>query len=470
MQANDFENKIKSQLDEFTLVPKEEVWDLVAARIAKEEKRIGVIFWFFLLSILAIGVAAWTSIGFNKKVVYVSSETSTLINIEPKPKTIEPELTGDNKIVQTPEKFHERSKIDIEEKTLPIKAAEKASFAINKANPILMNKLDVSLAKDDHYPIPSKPFSNNEALENALKFDIKPENQAFVQEQGMLHLKKQTTITSEPKDSSSNVNPVAKEALKKQLLSNANSKNKSEQAKTSKNGWKTGFTAFAGISNNQPGLHLINKQADSYEAQVNTTGGQSSTIPKLTYMPAVSFGVGVFAIKKLSNKMTFSIGGDYHFYQANSKVGSKYNGILNAIRPTSLNQSIVTEYYSFGNTNRFSNKYHLVEMPIQLSFRLNKQKKTPVAITTSLIPGYLFGSSALYANANSNAYYVEKEQFRQFQLFAAVGLMFSVKKAFDSRLSIGPVFQYNLTNMTKGDLQSDQHLLFGGIKTNFILK
>ncbi len=466
MQANDFENKIKSRLEEFTLVPKEDVWDLVAARIAKEKKRKGLIFWFFFLGILAIGFATWTNTGYNKKQDIVSSKTSASMTIEPKSETIENELTRDHKIVQTLEKLPKKSEIDVAEKTQPIKAAEKEKFVINKSNPILRNKINVSLAKNDHNPIPSKPFLSHEALKNTPELDKKPEKQEFVQGQGMLHPKQQITITNEPKDSSSNVNP---EAMQQQLLLNPFAEKKSAMAITPKNGWKTGFTVYAGISNNQPGINLGGKKAANYSAQLNTTGGLS-TNQKVDYAGTFSFGVGLFITKQLSDKINFSIGGDYHFYQAISKVGPKYNGILNAIGPASLNQSIVTEYYSFGNSNRFSNKYHLVEMPIQLSFRLNKQNKSPVTINTSLIPGYLFGSDALFANSNSNAYYVEKEQFRQFQLSAAVGLMFNIKNAFKSRLSFGPVFQYNLTNMTKRDLQSDQHLLFGGIKTNFILK
>ncbi len=470
MQANDFENEIKSQLDEFTLVPKEEVWELVAARIAKEKKRRGLTFWFFTFSFVAIGFITWGIVEYNGKKEMIDFSPALSIINDPNPNAIASLVHSDNNIDQPLEKLPEETEINAGKKTQSIKKEKIAGETRNNKSHHNNQGRNSFLIKAYNKQNQIKALAIHEKISNAAKIVETQRKHEVVQKSGFLNLKQQNTITNEPKDSSSNVNPVSKEALKKQLLSNANSKNKSAQAKTSKNGWKAGITAFAGISNNQPGINLGGKKADRYSAQVNTTGGLSSTNQKVDYAGAFSFGVGLFITKRLTDKINFSIGGDYHFYQAISKVGSKYNGILNAIGPTSLNQSIVTEYYSFGNSNRFSNKYHLVEMPIQLSFGLYKQKKIPVTITTSLIPGYLFGSSALYANANSNAYYVEKEQFRQFQLSAAAGLMFTIKNKFRSRLSFGPVFQYNLTNMTKGYLQSDQHLLFGGIKTNFILK
>lgn len=472
MQANDFENKIKSQLDEFTLVPKEAVWDLVAARIAKEKKRRGMIFWFLFPSIIAIGLLIWGIVDHNGKKTMVASSPDLMIAHDPKPNATARLMPTDKKIEQPFEKLPEEPENKKSEIIQSIRNEKIAGSIGNKKSNYIRQKRHSFLGINDDIHSQIKAMVIHEKINDVAKIENKQDKFEVAQESEFLPSKQQTSMTSEPKDSSSNANPVKKEPLKKQALSMEVAEKKNEKISLPRKGWNIGITAFAGFSNNQPGISLGGKNELNYSAQVNTTGGLSSTFPDIKYSASFSFGVGVFAVKQLSDKIGFSIGGDYHFYQANSKVGSKFNGILNVVDPMLLNQSIVTEYYSFGNTIQFANKYHLIEMPLQLSYRLNKQKESPVTITTSLIPGYLIWSAALYSNpnSNSNAYYVEKKQFNQFQLSAALGLMFTIKNKFRNRLSIGPVFQYNLTNMTKGMLQSDQHLLFGGIKTNLNLK
>lgn len=474
MQANDFENKIKSQLDDFTLVPKEEVWDLVAARIAKEKKRRGVFFWLFGLATMIIGFSTWSIVKYTGKKEMTAGLMSPKIAEKLETNVTAQPFAGSNKKDETKEiaveKYSKEPPLFERKSKQSGKIEEATSEKSNHKNDYNKQKGNSFLGEADKNNNETNTLKSQKQKSNVSKIEGENGNHEIVQETKFLSSKQQNVIPGEIKDSSSIENSIAKEDVKKLSVSNANTVKKSSQSLVSRKGWRMGITAFAGISNNQPGIRWGNKQEVNSSPQPNTTGGLNSTFRNMQYSASFSFGGGIFAVKQLSDKIGISIGGNYHFYQANSSVGSIMNGMLNQVDPILQNQFTVSQYYTFGYSYQFTNKYHFVEMPIQISYRLNKYKERPIAITGSLIPGYLIGSSALYNNGNSGVYYKEKKQFNQFQLSTSVGLMFTLKKPFNNRFSIGPVFQYNLTNLTKKQLQSNQHLLFAGIKTNFIFK
>ena len=157
-------------------------------------------------------------------------------------------------------------------------------------------------------------------------------------------------------------------------------------------------------------------------------------------------------------------------YTATSKVGSTVQNQLNVYDSTLQINHTSSEYYTAGQSTRFTNRYHLIEFPLQFNYKIGRSKDRAVVLTAGITPGMLISSTALYANRNKGVYYVEKQQFNKVQLGTQIGLLFTLKSTAKYQLQIGPVAHYNFTNLTKSVVYSNQHLLFTGIKTSFSFK
>jgi hypothetical protein len=129
----------------------------------------------------------------------------------------------------------------------------------------------------------------------------------------------------------------------------------------------------------------------------------------------------------------------------------------------------VNGFYTVGNSVTYSNKYQLLELPINMALQLNKNQGKPLLISAGISPGLLLSSNALYANPSANVYYVDKEKFHHFQVSVQSGLMFPVSGSTKYFVSAGPTVQYGFTNVTKA-ADAGQHLFFTGLKANIILK
>ncbi|HKG67701.1 MAG TPA: outer membrane beta-barrel protein, partial [Segetibacter sp.] len=236
--------------------------------------------------------------------------------------------------------------------------------------------------------------------------------------------------------------------------------------------WNFGFSVYSGISDNVSDLPLLENYIQDYSASPGLSQGGNNYYLNTSnkFESRFSFGLGIFLEKKLSKKISLAAGADYHLYKAKSTVGNRvrsstilYDSILQAA--TRLN-----EYYDFGNSVTYINKYHLVELPINLGYQINKNQEQPLIISAGLSPGYLISSNALYTNPSANVYYVDKKKFNRFQLFAQMGLSFPIIGSLKYLLSGGPVIQYGFTSVAKAVSGIDQHLFFTGINANFILK
>ena len=143
------------------------------------------------------------------------------------------------------------------------------------------------------------------------------------------------------------------------------------------------------------------------------------------------------------------------------------------------NSAVVKEYFvpvdrtqaSLGQSvSTIINRYYFLQMPVHLTYSFNKTKLQGVVFSAGLTPGILLGSNALYYNRLDRIAYVDKQQFRKFQLSADAGISFGLFNSKKYLLQAGPQFMVGLTNLSKRVYISNQHLLYMGIGTNLTFK
>ena len=117
---------------------------------------------------------------------------------------------------------------------------------------------------------------------------------------------------------------------------------------------------------------------------------------------------------------------------------------------------------------RYNNRYHLLSLPLQLSWRINPKKRLPVSWNLSLTPAYLVNTQALvYDTSNQGSYFRSSKPFNRFHLMAGTGL--GVELGRSGRLQLGPVVSFDLRRLVNNDLDRRQYLFFGGINLRYIL-
>ena len=456
MQADEFEKKVRNKLEELNLVPDTEVWKQVLIRIDREKnKRRILFFWIFTGLVLLAGTSAYLYINNenNGKTVTreINSHSSKRENYETKqePKSLRQNLQKVQKIHLEKSVAHLK-KADIrrvsasERKTNDLSKNEYAKIVGQR--PVLMNK------KEDAH--------------------IYQKEEKYTQKSLPLHKFYNPNLsTAKTHTASSNTSGNEKPDLKKDTASNTTAKKTIDKKTKTDRKWKAGFTVYSGISDNISSL-LSTDKSYSQDAYPITSGNYGNYYPNTSnsFKSALSIGFG-FSVKKQFNKrISFSAGIDYHLYKAKSNVGSKVNQQTNFFDSSVEKDISVNNYYTVGNSAKYSNKYQLVELPINISRQLNKNQKRPLLLFTGISPGYLIASNALYANPSANVYYTDKEKFHHFQLSSQSGLMFPVSNSKGLLLQAGPVIQYGITNTAKAGTGSPQHLFFAGIKANIIFK
>ena len=455
MQADEFEKDIQDKMKGLHIVPDGNVWNHVSIKIEKEKKKRRILlFWFFACFLLIAGTGIFW---------FLQKDNKDLSN------------EANNNFVQ---RKKDRKTIDVPKSLSTIKKSSNAG-----------RKKDFARYKIDEIRKPATKIAHQTKATFSKVEDAEPAMQIAKAENGFYKAKKTIEKPIEksiPPDKFYHPNAAAANVVVTEIT---NDINKSQDAKKTsfvndlpeKNTaatnvnkkWKFGFTVYSGISNNVNGLPIIKKNyAQNYNSYLSNAapGTVSNGNVSNNFKSGFSFGLGVFVKKEIFTKIGLSLGVDYHLYQAKFAVGQKvslprtfFDSVQQSLRP-------VTNYYTAGNLADYSNKYYLIQFPVNLGFSINKNKERPLALSVGISPGYLFGSNALYANTTANVYYEDKQKLHRFQLSGQAGLSFPIIHSARFLLNAGPEIQYGCMKVANTTSAISQHLFFTGIKANIILK
>ncbi len=191
----------------------------------------------------------------------------------------------------------------------------------------------------------------------------------------------------------------------------------------------------------------------------------------------LSFSVGGFVKRALSNRLSLSAGLQYTYLSTRQVVGSKMNNNRTVNRAPSTSQ-LVTEYYdantNFNNPNKstqnYNNKYQFIELPVTLHTQLNRGKRLPIIWDAGFSVSKLLGTNALHYDGLGGVYYQDNSLFNKTQWAVSTGFNVQLFKQSQHPLTVGPVMRYNITPMLKKDFSTGQHTWAVGLRASILLK
>ncbi len=474
MQANEFEKNIQATMESFSIKPNDAVWTNVAKRIAKKEKRRRAIFWFFSTAILCGAIGLWIS---NREPKKISSKienttiSNTIKNMDPENEKLKKDMVKDNTITAKPINSNLLEKHDSNRAEEVIKRQP-----VSRNNHIEQLVVNKKLAEAKFFL--NKNFQTKQKIlqpsfESKITIDNKIEKVSFeksLSEENISNTQIESTFKNLEKNKIDS-NSIIKEPLAKNVTDTILVAGKSLiKQPLQKPKWKVGINILAGISDNLQFGNGKNMGANSSLSipPVSTFGNNTST--PLSFTTSYSFGIGGFISKALNKKFDFSVGANYHFYQTSSRVGHKINRSASNFNSTFLQDISINDYYTYDNVAWFRNNYHLLQMPILVSYKMNKNTSHNIRLSAGIAPGYLVGTKALFDNKGSRILYEDKKQFHHFNISVNAGAMWGWKNKNGNEIELGPVLQYQINNFVKPVVSTPQHLFFTGIKTIFFFK
>lgn len=291
-------------------------------------------------------------------------------------------------------------------------------------------------------------------------------------------LKDAATKDSLAKDISAN-DAVAKDPSKKTLAKNALAKSNTTKSAASKN-WSWGVSASAGVAKLADGkITDAFKSSENFDAALATQAPSNNSFmfrpvtagvppPKPSRVkPGAYFSVGGFVKKQISKRFAVSAGLQYtqhnHLIHTGNRVDSSQlvnNGaqVMNVAR-----------YYRADETSKFSNKYHLIELPITLHMQLNKSERFPLIWNLGASVGQLVASNALVFDSGTGVYYKDKSKYNNTQFTMSTGFSFGVFSRSATPLWIGPSVRYNNSRLFITEMKDEKHLFSASLDLRLFL-
>jgi hypothetical protein len=142
METNNFDNKIKNQLEQRTIEPSAKSWEQLRSKLDKKDKKLVPIFWWTTIAATFVGGVLLISFLFNSS-TFVQNDSITKENIETVPKTETKETIFEKVQIQETLVYKESTQeekeiikepfIPVEEKKPVIEVAEVADVQKNES-------------------------------------------------------------------------------------------------------------------------------------------------------------------------------------------------------------------------------------------------------------------------------------------------------------------------------------------------
>jgi hypothetical protein len=466
MHEDKFEKQVCEKMDQLGFDPAEAVWSGVSKEINKEKKRRLPLFWLFLFSglVLAGGGYYVTKNIQNIQNVGNVKNVQNVGNIaDVKRKEVKKSIAGFVNGEITINHSKKENKKTYRRNIAGINEYETIDHSTNQVETINgIKKTNNIPAKD---PATDGKLTNRNTISATGSANV---NEAISEDK--FHRGDSAT---DGKLTNENKIPVNLPATDKKLTNkitipaNDSATDKKTAANKKQKRWEIGFAGHAGFSNIKQGLFVSNAMGNNpsnANASPGTLPAPATGNPVSDIQAGFSFGVGVFANRNLSRRISLSAGIDYQYYSTHVQTGAAANSGAFTVNSPSATGGI---YFLNGNGQAYTNSYHFLELPVSVSLRLNKSHTLPVILDAGLSFAYLLNSNALFFDPNTDLYVKNTQSFNKTQLNATTALMFGFHLP-RGELRGGPQFQYGITGLTKQGYGAPEHLLYYGMKISFI--
>lgn len=482
MSESNFEKKLQLEMLDFKVKPSNEVWLKVEDRIRKKKRR-RFIFILFFSSLALVGY--WQrDLLFNEKNLSVSkfeSAQQTIISDEESIKSNVSEKINTDKIVIKDSAVKKNDLVKTE--TLSVSETKK-NIPVNEEKQRVKSSEIVAVKaikeKDKLAAEKKIPDSDNSGkVLQAEELTVVPpgvENKSSAEKEVLpitdmiVSEKSSDSVFAEKLNESIGDYKTQNDSIKKpEIVTDSMVPLKKKPAIVKK--WKLGVQVTPGISSfaDQFILGSSTKSADF----LNSPSAGGSPPPTPPAQPSgrksgFALQLGGFVQRKISSKTQISIGLQYGYYSDHILIGNNRDSILRN-NPQSASFRDASQVYAAANSSRnYSNKYHFIELPVEMNFQINKKSTKPVFFNIGFKAGRLISTNALvYDTAFGGIYFDAKKQLNKTQFSFSTGFSWTIPaKQFE--WNVGPVFDFHINRFMNNSFEADKYLIMPGIRTKII--
>jgi hypothetical protein len=233
--------------------------------------------------------------------------------------------------------------------------------------------------------------------------------------------------------------------------------------------WEAGFVAGGGIDRlnrldvSQANNAVSNAASSLYS--LNRTAVSKNSISDV--QPDASFYAGIYLQKPISERWTFNIGLDIHYYSIRMSIGQQVNTSVPAsgtfLTQTTLTATQAQMVYTVGDEQTYTNRYYMLELPVAMQYRINRSRILPLFLEGGVSVSRLMGANALFYNPTTGLYLKSENVLNKTQLDLSSSLLVGLP-FHGIRIQAGPQVQYGLTPLINSQGLGDQHFFYTGIR------
>lgn len=497
MSAHDFENKVQQQMEELNLSPSDAIWNNVELQLRKDKKRRRVLIWIPLLLLVLIGgyflldsktksnsISSSPIENVNKSVNNeVGEETKSVKSengnqLEDKSDLeIKKENGNQNKVTETQIKENKITKEKEESNTVSIDNNTKSKNTFREPASKIRSKdvftteyANKRSGKTKRETI-ADPSLVSTIVNNESKLELGEESDRMLKSAKVS--KEKMTVEKASLPLNFNMDAFNKPTLTSTtnfVIAAPKSKTKKTDSK-----WKWGASAGLGISRVSEGNFFSGLSAASVaNADFSASTNLPPPVPTFTPEPAAihagpSWQAGLFVQRKLSSRLSLSLGLQYGNYSSRSSIGMAVDS-QKTISNSSSQDVRVNNFYTIGSGTNYQSRYQYFEIPVNAHIQLNRSKQLPFYWTIGMTYSSLIKTSALHFDGAASVYYEDDNLFRKSQLAWQTGLSIELLSQSKHPIQIGPQLHYNATSLLSGTASKNTHLWGGSLQLRWFFK
>ncbi|MEO6721286.1 MAG: hypothetical protein ABIN67_13025 [Ferruginibacter sp.] len=492
MQENNFEKQVRQKMEELKVNPSAEAWQKVASKIEKKGRDRKMIYFFSILFLILVTsfITWWNSSTVNEKLSTPIANVDTTVTEKETDRQINNASVSDTTILNKKNKLNisrgneTTQKINRKNKEVKNPAVKIVSNEITSVSTKKKPDFNNGKKKENIYS-PNPKIKYSRPQKSSITMIAAEPVESDIEEASIKKLEEGIPLET----ASNKENPID-ESLEKIIdkdvliiksgqLKYSESilpppENKYAQLVSNrgflkeKHKWQFGLNLSGGVSTTRSGyLGIVgSSQLDEnkdYSNSIPVTSPGNNTGSTIVYTPSQvklssAFVVGMYVQKQVSPNTSFLVGLNYKHYSTKMNLGVRVDSFSNS------NLSSSDFYYRSGNTIKYYNRYHFIEMPVGILFNLSKKRsQLPVYLYTGISVSQLINTTALQYEQQSGSYYMNETFFNKTQVGLSARVLFSLFKNSKKPLLVGPDINYSLTKMATTGLYSDRHYSYIGL-------
>ena len=483
MQENEFEKRLRQEMEEFKLRPSDNVWEKVEEQLRKKKKRRVVFFIFMLAGLSLLGYSGYFLTKTNSRQSIVQqednslpgnkkNESATKTQSAPTIKTVKTRdaSSGENEQsrgIAEKSSAKEKADEDVSSETVTLDGQDIPTGHVEKSKSINSYKYGTAKSTRKNSPTtkdngqPGKtviigsekssgypPVKDDISQPSISKSNVQDDSTTIAQKG--IAINKSDSVTANPESDA-----LRAEKTKKQTF-------------FSKIKWGVDLSIGKSSSrHNAFELFSTNKSADMlYSSPVSNSGGGGGFGPGV-YPSDVkggpAFHAGLIGEMKISKRSSISSGLQYAYHSNKIEVGL-YADTTVMVNISFARASRVDAIYRGTHQKEFTNHYHFIQIPLQYQWQLNKGVKVPILWNMGVSAGYLLSTNGLvYDTTAGGIYYHDNAVFNKFQFNLLTGFSFRFGNNSKMQWSLGPEISMAMNKLMNDDYSKKQYLLYGGV-------